>query len=44
MPVSFIDTNVLVYLASSAVNLSMAQERSPDVKFLDTKAHAVAQG
>jgi len=33
----------LVYLASSAVNLSMAQERSPEVKFLDTKAHAVAQ-
>jgi peptide chain release factor 3 len=34
----------LVYLASSAVNLSMAQERSPAVRFLDTKAHAVAQG
>jgi peptide chain release factor 3 len=34
----------LVYLASSAVNLSMAQERSPGVRFLDTKAHAVSQG
>ncbi|HVT34851.1 MAG TPA: peptide chain release factor 3 [Nevskiaceae bacterium] len=33
----------LVYLASSSVNLSMAQERFPEVKFLDTKAHAVAQ-
>jgi peptide chain release factor 3 len=33
----------LVYLASSAVNLSMAQERSPAVRFLDTKAHAVGQ-
>jgi peptide chain release factor 3 len=32
----------LVYLASSAVNLSMAQERAPDVRFLDTKAHAVS--
>ncbi|SFF26356.1 bacterial peptide chain release factor 3 (bRF-3) [Fontimonas thermophila] len=29
----------LVYLASSAVNLSMTQERHPDVRFLDTKEH-----
>ena len=33
----------LVYLASSNVNLNIAQERHPDVRFLDTKAHAVAQ-
>jgi peptide chain release factor 3 len=31
----------LVYLASSAVNLSMAQERFPDVRFLDTRSHVV---
>ncbi|MDD3764381.1 MAG: peptide chain release factor 3 [Nevskiales bacterium] len=29
----------LVYLASSAVNLSMAQERFPDVRFLETREH-----
>ncbi|MEW6169212.1 MAG: peptide chain release factor 3 [Pseudomonadota bacterium] len=29
----------LVYLASSAVNLSMTKERHPDVRFLDTKEH-----
>jgi peptide chain release factor 3 len=29
----------LVYLASSAVNLQMAQERFPDVRFLDTREH-----
>ncbi len=29
----------LVYLASSAVNLSMTRERHPDVQFLDTKEH-----
>jgi peptide chain release factor 3 len=29
----------LVYLASSAVNLSMTQERFPGVRFLDTKEH-----
>ncbi|QHS10241.1 peptide chain release factor 3 [Sinimarinibacterium sp. NLF-5-8] len=29
----------LVYLASSAVNLSMTRERYPDVQFLDTKEH-----
>jgi peptide chain release factor 3 len=32
----------LVYLASSAVNLQMAQERFPDVRFLDTREHAAA--
>ncbi len=31
----------LVYLASSAVNLSMAKERFPDVEFLDTRTHVV---
>ena len=31
----------LVYLASSNVNLSMAQERFPEVKFLDTRVHVV---
>ena len=31
----------LVYLASSAVNLSMTQERFPDVRFLDTRTHVV---
>jgi len=31
----------LVYLASSAVNLAMAQERFPDIKFLDTRTHVV---
>jgi peptide chain release factor 3 len=30
----------LVYLASSAVNLQMAQERFPDVRFLDTRDHS----
>jgi peptide chain release factor 3 len=29
----------LVYLASSSVNLSMTQERHPEVRFLDTKEH-----
>jgi len=29
----------VVYLASSAVNLQMAQERFPDVRFLDTREH-----
>jgi len=29
----------LVYLASSAVNLQMAQERHPDIRFLDTREH-----
>jgi peptide chain release factor 3 len=33
----------LVYLASSAVNLQMAQERHPDIRFLDTREHGVAQ-
>ena len=32
----------LVYLASSSVNLSMTQERHPDVRFLDTKEHGGA--
>jgi peptide chain release factor 3 len=32
----------LVYLASSAVNLQMAQERFPDVRFLDTREHGSA--
>tara|TARA_R110000787_G_scaffold170629_2_gene283276 strand:+ start:6643 stop:8229 length:1587 start_codon:yes stop_codon:yes gene_type:complete len=32
----------LVYLASSAVNLSMSTERHPEVRFLDTKEHARA--
>ena len=31
----------LVYLASSNVNLSMAQERFPEVQFLDTRTHVV---
>ena len=31
----------LVYLASSAVNLAMAKERFPDIKFLDTRTHVV---
>ena len=31
----------LVYLASSAVNLSMAKERFPDIQFLDTRTHVV---
>ncbi len=31
----------LVYLASSAVNLAMAQERFPDIRFLDTRTHVV---
>ena len=30
----------LVYLASSAVNLQMAQERFPEVRFLDTREHS----
>ncbi len=29
----------LVYLASSSVNLSMTQERFPDVRFLETREH-----
>jgi peptide chain release factor 3 len=29
----------LVYLASSAVNLQMAQERHPDIRFTDTREH-----
>jgi peptide chain release factor 3 len=31
-----------VYLASSAVNLAMTQERHPEVRFLDIKEHARA--
>ncbi|MCI0749871.1 MAG: peptide chain release factor 3 [Nevskiales bacterium] len=31
----------LVYLASSAVNLQMTQERFPDIRFLDTREHGV---
>ncbi|HET8882840.1 MAG TPA: EF-Tu/IF-2/RF-3 family GTPase, partial [Solimonas sp.] len=31
----------LVYLASSSVNLSMTQERFPDVRFLETREHGV---
>ncbi len=31
----------LVYLASSAVNLAMAQERFPEVRFLDTRTHVL---
>ncbi len=30
----------LVYLASSAINLSMTSERHPEARFLDTKEHA----
>jgi peptide chain release factor 3 len=30
----------LVYLASSAVNLQMAQERFPEVRFMDTRDHS----
>ncbi len=30
----------LVYLASSAVNLQMAQERHPDIRFLNTREHS----
>jgi peptide chain release factor 3 len=30
-----------VYLASSAVNLAMAKERFPDIRFLDTRTHVV---
>jgi peptide chain release factor 3 len=29
----------LVYLASSAVNLQMARERHPDIRFTDTREH-----
>jgi peptide chain release factor 3 len=32
----------LVYLASSAVNLQMAQERHPDIRFSDTREHGAA--
>jgi peptide chain release factor 3 len=32
----------LVYLASSSVNLSMAQERHPEIRFLDTREHGSA--
>src|SRR5690349_4600072 len=32
----------LVYLASSAVNLQMAQERHPDIRFTDTREHGAA--
>jgi peptide chain release factor 3 len=31
----------LVYLASSSVNLQMTQERSPDIRFLDTREQYV---
>lgn len=31
----------LVYLASSAVNLAMAKERFPEIRFLDTRTHVV---
>ncbi|MBI2384339.1 MAG: peptide chain release factor 3 [Gammaproteobacteria bacterium] len=33
----------LVYLASSAVNLAMAQERWPDVRFVETREHGAAE-
>jgi peptide chain release factor 3 len=32
----------LVYLASSAVNLQMAQERHPDIRFSNTREHGAA--
>ena len=32
----------IVYLASSGVNLQMAQERNPEVRFLDTREHGTA--
>jgi peptide chain release factor 3 len=32
----------LVYLASSSVNLSMARERAPDIRFLDTREHGAS--
>ncbi len=31
----------LVYLASSSVNLSMTRERSPDIRFLETREHGI---
>ena len=33
-----------VYLASSAVNLQMTQERFPDIRFTDTREHGAGPG
>ena len=36
-------SGALVYLAPTRVNLSLAQERAPQVEFLATREHAQAQ-